>query len=72
MSGPLGCIIPQDKPHVLASPLAATPGGAPTDVPVVVGFNWYDSFDTPKEIDGTFHLPDVSKGEPLRTIPARH
>lgn len=70
--GPLGCIIPKDKPHLLASPLAATPGGAPTDVPVVVGFNWYDSFDTPKEIDGTWHLPDVSKGESLGTIRGGH
>jgi hypothetical protein len=72
MMGPLGCIIPKDKPHVLASPLSATPGGAPTDVPVVVGFNWYTSFDTPKEIDGSFHLPDVSRGEDLGTIRGGH
>jgi len=70
--GPLGCIIPKDKPHVLASPLSATPGGAPTDVPVVVGFNWYTSFDTPKEIEGTFHLPDVAKGEDLGSIRGGH
>ena len=70
--GPLGCIIPKEKPHLLASPLSATPGGAPTDVPVVVGFSWYDSFDTPKEIDGSWHLPDVSKGEPLGTIRGGH
>lgn len=70
--GPLGCIIPKDKPHVLASPLAATPGGAPVDVPVVVGFSWYDSFDTPKLIDGSYHLPDVSKGEALGSIRGGH
>lgn len=72
MAGPLGCIIPKDKPHVDAMPLAATPGGAPTDVPVVVGFNWFTSFDTPKAIDGSFHLPDVAKGEPLGSIRGGH
>jgi hypothetical protein len=73
VSGPLGCIIPKDKPHVLASPLSATPGGAPVDVPVVVGFSWYDSFDTPKQTeDGSWHLPDVSKGEDLGSIRGGH
>jgi hypothetical protein len=72
LMGPLGCIIPKDKPHLLASPLSATPGGAPTDVPVVVGFNWWDSFDAPKLIDGSYHLPDVSKGEDLGTIRGGH
>jgi len=73
MSGPLGCIIPKEKPHVLASPLAATPGGAPVDVPVVVGFSWYTSFDTPRlAADGTYHLPDVAKGEDLGSIRGGH
>jgi hypothetical protein len=72
MSGSLGCIIPKDKPHIDAMPLAATPGGAPTGVPVVVGFNWFTSFDTPKAIDGSFHLPDVAKGEPLGSIRGGH
>jgi len=72
VSRALGCIIPEDKPHVTAKPLAATPGGAPIDVPVVVGFSWYTSFDEPKEIDGTFHLPDVAKGESLGTIRGGH
>jgi hypothetical protein len=71
--GPLGCIIPKDKPHVLASPLAATPGGAPVDVPVVVGFNWWTAFDTPKQTeDGSWHLPDVSQGADLGSIRGEH
>jgi hypothetical protein len=70
--GALGCIIPKAKPHVDASPLSATPGGAPVDVPVVVGFSWFDSFDAPKLIDGTYHLPDVAKGEPLGSIRGGH
>lgn len=70
--GPLGCIIPKDKPHVTEKPLAAAPAGFPTDVPVVVGFPWYDSFDEPKVIDGSYHLPDVSKGEDLGTVRGGH
>ena len=69
---PLGCVIPADKPHVAEKPLAAAPAGFPTDVPVVVGFNWYDSFDNPAEIDGSFHLPDVAKGEDLGTVRGGH
>lgn len=71
--GPLGAIIPKDKPHVDAMPLHKAPAGIPTDVPVVVGFYWYDSFDNPKQAsDGSFHLPDVAKGEDLGSIRGGH
>ncbi len=71
--GPLGCIIPTEKPHVAAKPLSAAPAGVPTDVPVVVGVNWWSAFDTPKQLlDGSWHLPDVAKGEDLGTIRGGH
>ena len=71
---PLGCIIPDDKPHVVAAPLADAPAGFPTNVPVVVGFNWYDSFDPEnlKQYGRSWHAPDVEKGERLGNIRGGH
>ncbi len=73
MAGPLGCRISRHKPHVDAKPLRALGAAMPTDVPVVVGFSWYTSFDQPRETeDGSYHLPDVSRGEDLGTIRGGH
>jgi hypothetical protein len=70
--GSLGCLIPEEKPHIAASLLSAAPAGIPSDVPVVVGFNWYSSFDSPVEIGGSYHLPDVAKGANLGTVRGGH
>ena len=64
----LGCIIPEDKSHMVRKPLAAIPYGklaAAAPVPVVLGVNWYESFDQPKVMpskqEGTsYHLPNSS------------
>jgi hypothetical protein len=77
MPGPLGCRISTYKPHIAAKPLSALGSAAPVDVPVVVGFNWYTSFDEPKaepsSAEGTsYHLPDVAKGEELGSIRGGH
>lgn len=76
MPGALGCIIPENKEHVTAKPLAALEGQGPVDVPVVVGFNWYDSFDAPKPMASgqgvSYHLPDVEKHESLGLVRGGH
>lgn len=71
MAGPLGRNAPPDWSHVEKYPLTAEI--APTDVPVVLGVNWYDSFDTPKQLGpSSFHLPDVAKGEKIGSIRGGH
>jgi hypothetical protein len=74
MSKPLGRIVPPDFEHVEKYPLSALPTAeTPTDVPVPIGVNWYTSFDTPKQRpDGSWHLPDVEKGEDLGTVRGGH
>jgi hypothetical protein len=76
MTRALGCIIPKDKSHVTAKPLRGL-DKPPVDVPAVVGVNWYDSFDNPKEMASTaegisYHLPDVEKGESLGSVRGGH
>lgn len=69
--GPLGRIAPPDREHETKYSLAAVP--TPVDVPVVIGINWYDSFDNPTKLsDGSWHLPDVAKHESLGTIRGGH
>lgn len=73
---PLGRIKPPDWKHVETHPISAL-AAVPKGTPVPVGFNWYTSFDTPKEMASTtermsYHLPDVSKGESLGTVRGGH
>jgi hypothetical protein len=74
MPGALGRNVPPDFDHVAKYPLTALPVEArPKHVPVAIGVNWYDSFDTPiQEADGTVRLPDVAKGEQLGNIRGGH
>jgi hypothetical protein len=40
---------------------------------VTLGVNWYTSFDEPKHLkDGSWHLPDVAKGENLGSVRGGH
>jgi hypothetical protein len=77
MYQPLGRITPPDFDHVAAKPLRELGAEAPTNAPVVLGVNWYTSFDRPKETASTaegvsYHLPDVAKGEDLGTVRGGH
>lgn len=64
MSGPLGRITPPDFEHVEKYPLTAlAPEARPTFIPVVLGVNWYEGFDTPKlGKDGVYRLPKTRLG----------
>src|SRR5438552_12551420 len=71
MPGALGRLKPPDTKHLEAFPLTAEL--LPVDVPVVVGFDWYTAFDSPRKLpNGSWHLPDVSKGEKLGSIRGGH
>lgn len=77
MPGALGLVFPPDKEHIVTKPLTALAGAGPVDVPLVVGVNWYDSFDAPRELKSTaegtsWHLPDVAKGESLGSVRGGH
>src|SRR5579884_780217 len=68
---PLGRNKPLTFNHIAAHPLDASSLTSPR--PVTVGVDWYTSFDTPKELsDGSFHVPDVEKGEQLGTVRGGH
>jgi hypothetical protein len=73
MPGALGLLKPPDKRHLELYPLSALGSEAPTAVPVPLGVNWYTSFDNPKRLaDGSYHLPDIGKGESLGTVRGGH
>lgn len=65
MSRPLGRLIPTDWDHVSSYPLTATVlPDSPTAV--VLGVNWYDSFDFPeKRSDGRWWIKETNPG-PIR------
>lgn len=76
-SRPLGRHVPPDWDHVEKYPLSALGPETPTVVPVVLGVNWYDTFDSPVEMASSaegrsWHLPDVEKGESLGSIRGGH
>lgn len=60
--GPLGRLEPTDWRHVEKYPLRALPRSEqPAITPVVIGVNWYSSFDSPaKDSRGRYWLPDAS------------
>lgn len=71
MGGALGRIIPPDRNHEAAFPLRGVTLAKPT--PVALGINWYTALDKPRQLpDGSWHFPDVSKGEQLGTIRGGH
>lgn len=77
MAGPLGRNTPPDWKHVEKYPLKELGDFAPQNVPVVLGVNWYTSFDNPKSMasaaEGTsYHVPDVEKGEKLGSVRGGH
>jgi hypothetical protein len=53
----LGRREPTDWEHVAAYPLGVLPARArPYEAPVVLGLNWYSSFDRPKEDNGRWYI----------------
>lgn len=62
MSGGLGRAVPPDFMHVEKYPLRALAAAEiPLTVPVVLGINWYSSFDNPvKHSDGSWWIKDAS------------
>jgi hypothetical protein len=68
--GALGHVKPPDTKHIEKWPLGAVELAGP--VPVSLGCRWYTAFDTPVQIDGSWHLPDVSRGANLGTVRGGH
>jgi hypothetical protein len=69
----LGLIKPEDDLHIVKYSLTAEGVTFPEDVPVTLGIEWPASFDTPRKTsDGSYHLPDVEKGERLGPIRGGH
>jgi hypothetical protein len=63
MSHGLGLIKPPDQEHVERYPLSALGADAPTEVPVVVGFDWMTNFDNPvKKTIGSETIYVVGEG----------
>jgi hypothetical protein len=64
MSSTLGRLEPPDFEHVEKYPLSAlTPRELPKKAPVVIGINWYASFDTPvQHSNGTWWIEKASGG----------
>jgi len=71
MTRALGMTRPPDLEHMIKYPLSGA-SLAPTNSPVTIATNWYTSFDEPKLIDGSYHFPDVAKGESLGTVRGGH
>jgi hypothetical protein len=60
-------LVPADFSHVKGLPLLTAPK------PVTIGIRWYTGCDNPHQLpDGTWHLPDVGKGESLGTVRGGH
>jgi hypothetical protein len=68
MTHGLGLIKPPDTDHIEKYPLSALGADAPTDTPVVVGFDWMTNFDSPELVDGVYW---VGKGN-LGTVRGGH
>jgi hypothetical protein len=62
---PLGRNVPPDWKHVEKFPLSAlAPELQPKHVPVVVGVNWYEAFDSPVlGADGIYRVPALNLGQ---------
>lgn len=56
--GPLGRNTPPDFEHVEKYPMTSEHLLLPPQ-PVAVGFHWYEDFDRPYQIDGSWHLPEA-------------
>jgi hypothetical protein len=67
----LGRLVPPNFDHVASHPLSAIT--LPTPKPVTIATNWYTAFDSPVQLaDGSWHLPDVSRGADLGTVRGGH
>lgn len=71
MSNALGHVFAPDRDHIAKHPLLLDELTKPE--PVALGINWYEAFDRPiQRADGSWHFPDVSKGEQLKSIRGGH
>lgn len=70
MPGPLGRRVPSDWKHVEKHPLRALRRASrPTNVPVVMGTNWYTAFDAPEKV-GRIYV--VARDGNLGTVRGGH